>query len=61
MARAFHDHDVAADIVFGGISELQERPVGSLTFELTGPAGAVDAALTALRTDGVDLVEEKEA
>ncbi|MEC3992503.1 methionine ABC transporter ATP-binding protein [Actinacidiphila sp. DG2A-62] len=59
LARTFLDHRVAADIVFGGISELQERPVGSLTFALTGPEGAVDAALAALRGDGVDLVEEE--
>jgi D-methionine transport system ATP-binding protein len=61
LARTFLDHQVAADIVFGGISELQERPVGSLTFALTGPGGAVDAALAALRADGVDLAEEEEA
>ena len=59
LARRFLDHQVAADIVFGGISEIQERPVGSLTFELTGPDGAVDAALKELRADGVDLVEEE--
>ncbi|XVQ16142.1 NIL domain-containing protein [Spirillospora sp. CA-255316] len=47
-----------SEIVFGGIRELQDRPVGSLTFELTGPPGAVDASLAALRADGVELVEE---
>ncbi|GAA4584683.1 methionine ABC transporter ATP-binding protein [Planotetraspora phitsanulokensis] len=60
LARTFLDHQVAAEIVFGGISELQERPVGGLTFELTGPDGAVDTALAALRADGVDLIEEPE-
>ena len=58
LVRTFSAHDVAADIVFGGISELQERAVGSLTFELTGPAEGIDAALAALRADGVDVVEE---
>ncbi|MER7003237.1 methionine ABC transporter ATP-binding protein [Dactylosporangium sp. NPDC000555] len=58
LAKTFLAYGVAADIVFGGISELQERPVGSLTFELTGPDGAVDAALAALRRDGVDVTEE---
>jgi D-methionine transport system ATP-binding protein len=58
LATTFLRHEVAAEIVFGGISELQDRPVGSLTFELTGPPGAVDAALAALRADGVELVEE---
>jgi D-methionine transport system ATP-binding protein len=59
LARRFLEHQVAAEIVFGGIGEIQDRPVGSLTFELTGPDHAVDAALDALRTDGVDLVEEE--
>ncbi|WP_432994394.1 methionine ABC transporter ATP-binding protein [Dactylosporangium sp. CA-233914] len=58
LARTFLEHGVVADIVFGGISELQERPVGSLTFALSGPDGAVDAALAALRTDGVEASEE---
>jgi D-methionine transport system ATP-binding protein len=58
LAATFLRHEVAAEIVFGGISELQDRPVGSLTFELTGPPDAVDAALAALRADGVELVEE---
>jgi D-methionine transport system ATP-binding protein len=40
---------VISDIVFGGIGEIQQRPVGGLTFELTGPDGAVHAALAALR------------
>lgn len=59
LARTFLQHQVAADIVFGGISELQDRPVGSLTFELTGSPDGVDGALAALRADGVDLVEEE--
>ncbi|MFC5744403.1 methionine ABC transporter ATP-binding protein [Actinomadura rugatobispora] len=58
LAATFLRHQVTAEIVFGGIGELQDRPVGSLTFELTGPPGAVDAALAALRDDGADLVEE---
>jgi D-methionine transport system ATP-binding protein len=58
LATTFLAHNVAADIIFGGISELQERAVGSLTFELTGPADGIDAALAALRADGVDVTEE---
>lgn len=58
LARTFLAHNVAADIIFGGISELQERAVGSLTFELTGPADGIDEALAALRADGVELTEE---
>ena len=59
LAATFLRHEVAAEIVFGGISELQDRPVGSLTFELTGPPGAVDASLATLRADGVELAEEE--
>ncbi|GAA3713363.1 methionine ABC transporter ATP-binding protein [Streptomyces tremellae] len=58
LARVFLDHQVAAEIVFGGIGELQERPVGSLTFELVGDGAAVDTALAQLRADGFDLTEE---
>ncbi|GGN64138.1 methionine import ATP-binding protein MetN [Actinoplanes lobatus] len=58
LARTFLEHQVAAGIIYGGISELQERAVGSLTFELTGPDEGIDAALAALRADGVDLTEE---
>ncbi|GAA3300163.1 methionine ABC transporter ATP-binding protein [Dactylosporangium vinaceum] len=55
LAAAFLEHGVAAAVVYGGISELQDRAVGSLTFELTGPAAAVDAALAALAADGVEV------
>ena len=58
LAGTFLRHAVAAEIVFGGISELQDRPVGSLTFELAGEAAAVDAALTELHADGVTVTEE---
>jgi D-methionine transport system ATP-binding protein len=58
LAGTFLRHGVAAEIVFGGISELQDRPVGSLTFELTGGDAAIDTALTKLRADGVDVTEE---
>ncbi|WP_433303738.1 methionine ABC transporter ATP-binding protein [Actinoplanes sp. CA-030573] len=58
LAKTFLAHDVAADIIYGGIDELQERPIGSLTFELTGPDGGIRAALDALRADGIILTEE---
>jgi D-methionine transport system ATP-binding protein len=58
LAQTFLTHQVAAGIIFGGISELQDRAVGSLTFELTGPAGGIDAALAALRADGAEVIEE---
>jgi D-methionine transport system ATP-binding protein len=58
LAQTFARHDVAWQIIFGGISELQDRPVGSLTFELTGTPAAVDAALGELRSDQVEWIEE---
>lgn len=58
LAKTFFAYGVAADVVFGGISELQERAVGSVTYELTGPDDGIDAALAALRADGVDVTEE---
>lgn len=57
LSQAFLKRDVTAEIVFGGISELQDRPVGSLTYALTGDDGAVDHVLTALRADEFDLEE----
>ncbi|GLW33743.1 methionine ABC transporter ATP-binding protein [Actinoplanes regularis] len=59
LARTFLEHGVAAGVIFGGVGELQERAVGSLTFELTGPAEGIDAALATLRADGVDVTEEE--
>ncbi|SHH06759.1 D-methionine transport system ATP-binding protein [Jatrophihabitans endophyticus] len=58
LARSFLAHGVVAEIVFGGISELQDRPVGSLTYELTGDDAAVDGLLAELRDRGVDVTEE---
>ena len=58
LASTFLAHSVAAEIIFGGIDELQDKPVGSLTFELVGEPGAIDAAIAALRADGIDLTEE---
>ncbi|GAA2864278.1 methionine import ATP-binding protein MetN [Actinoplanes cyaneus] len=60
LAKTFFAHGVTADLVFGGISELQERAVGSLTFELTGPADGIDAALAELRAGGIDVTEEND-
>ena len=40
--------DVRAVIVYGGISELAERPVGSITYALSGPDDAVADLVAAL-------------
>ena len=54
-ARLRH-HGVDSEIVYGGITEVDARPFGSLTLELTGEPGAVSAAITdlAARTEVVD-------
>ncbi len=54
-------HGVAGSVVFGGITEVGSRPLGSLTFALTGPEAAVDALLADLRahTEVVDHTAEE--
>jgi len=56
FSRIFSTHNVDAEVVFGGITEVGARPVGALTFEITGPPVLVDAAVQELlqETDGED-------
>jgi D-methionine transport system ATP-binding protein len=42
-------HAVRGTIVFGGVGELADKPFGSITYALTGPDGAVEQVLAALR------------
>ena len=69
--QAFRAAGVTAELVYGGVGEIRERRIGSLTYELAdagagagagpgpGPAsGAVDAAVAALRAAGVTTDEE---
>lgn len=42
-------HDVSGSVVFGGITEVGSRPLGSLTFELTGRDADIDAFVADLR------------
>ncbi|GAA4181608.1 methionine ABC transporter ATP-binding protein [Gryllotalpicola koreensis] len=58
LASTLAEHGVSGEIVYGGISELQEKPIGSLTYELIGSDAATDAALAALRVNGVVVAEE---
>ena len=44
------------ELLYGGISSLQQRSFGSLTVELTGPDESVDAVIAQLRA--VTRVEE---
>ncbi len=57
LTRTLREHGIDGTVVFGGITEVAERPYGSLTVELVGDGPAVDRAVTALRavTDVVDL------
>ena len=57
ITRVLREHGVDGTVVYGGITEVAERPYGSLTLELVGTDDAVDAAVAALRrvTDVVDL------
>jgi D-methionine transport system ATP-binding protein len=50
IMRTFADRDVDGAIVYGGITEIGDRPFGSLTLSLTGESAAIDQALTELRT-----------
>jgi D-methionine transport system ATP-binding protein len=58
LSRTFAAHGVEEQLVFGGISEIAERPVGSLTYALGGSDGAIGDLLAALRRADVDVVEE---
>jgi D-methionine transport system ATP-binding protein len=58
LSRAFAAHGIAEQLVFGGISEIAERPVGALTYALDGPERAVRDLLEALRRTDVDVIEE---
>ncbi|WP_166349192.1 methionine ABC transporter ATP-binding protein [Phytoactinopolyspora limicola] len=57
VTAALREHGVAGSIVFGGITEIDERPFGSLTIEVDGDQAAVDALIADLRrsTDVQDL------
>lgn len=56
LADSWHAHGVRSEIVFGGVTEVGSRPLGSLTFELVGDPAAVEAALADVRarTEVVD-------
>ena len=56
LSDAVGQHNVRFEIVYGGISALQGRSFGSLTLELLGEPGDVDALIADLRS--VTEVEE---
>ncbi|GAA4695358.1 D-methionine transport system ATP-binding protein [Promicromonospora umidemergens] len=49
LTRTLREHGVDGTVVFGGITEVAERPYGSLTVELVGEVAAVEASVAALR------------
>ncbi|ROS78905.1 methionine ABC transporter ATP-binding protein [Cellulomonas sp. PhB143] len=56
VTHVLRRHGVDGTIVYGGITEVAERPYGSLTLELVGDGTSVEEALAGLRavTDVVD-------
>jgi len=46
--RVLAEHRVSGAVVFGGITQVGERPVGALTLELEGAPADVDAAVVGL-------------
>jgi D-methionine transport system ATP-binding protein len=57
LTAVLRAHGVDGTIVFGGITEIDERPFGSLTVELGGDGAAIEALIAELRqtTDVHDL------
>jgi D-methionine transport system ATP-binding protein len=49
LTQTFRSHGVDGSVVYGGITDVGDRPLGSLTFELSGPDEAVDGLLAELR------------
>ena len=49
LTETFRSHGVDGSVVYGGITDVGDRPLGSLTFELSGPDASVDALLAELR------------
>ncbi|MCX7521792.1 methionine ABC transporter ATP-binding protein [Microbacterium sp. STN6] len=58
LGRIFAEAGVEWEIIFGGISELRDRSVGSLTYEITGADAAVARALERLQAERIEAVEE---
>jgi D-methionine transport system ATP-binding protein len=49
LSHAVSSYGVQFEIVFGGISALQNRSFGSITLELVGEPDGVDALIADLR------------
>ena len=57
LTEQLRAHGVTGSIVYGGITDVGARPLGSLTFELAGAESDIDAFLATARehTDVVDF------
>lgn len=57
ITDVLHDHDVRGGIVYGGVSEIKQRPFGSLTWGLEGTDANISAVIAELSkyTQVVDL------
>ncbi|QTE31635.1 methionine ABC transporter ATP-binding protein [Pengzhenrongella sicca] len=56
LTEQLRAHGIDGSIVYGGITDIGARPLGSLTFELVGPDAAVDGFITSIR-EHTDVVE----
>ncbi|WP_435299250.1 methionine ABC transporter ATP-binding protein [Timonella sp. A28] len=57
ITDVLHEHNVRGGIIYGGISEIKQRPFGSLTWGLEGSSENIAAVIAELSkyTDVVDL------
>mgnify|MGYP002737854563 CR=1 FL=1 len=51
-SSVFARHGVSAQVVYGGIIEISQRPYGSLTYAVTGDEHAINQALAELTATG---------
>jgi D-methionine transport system ATP-binding protein len=61
LTERLRAHGVDGSIVYGGITDIGARPIGSLTFELVGANADIDALLASLREHTDVLEYEREA
>jgi D-methionine transport system ATP-binding protein len=54
VSAVLRDRGVSGEVVYGGITEIQERTIGHLVYELSGDPGAVSGAVPALVAAGFD-------
>jgi len=60
LTEQLRAHGIDGSIVYGGITDIGARPIGSLTLELVGPDADVDGFITSIRAH-TDLTEHDDA